>query len=87
MPLSPILRGGIHKTLSSGRSNRQSFSAPNSGGEGARSTARTSPSLSAEQIALARQLTGQEGKPVATTARLFGVHRAILYRALPAVAA
>jgi len=44
------------------------------------------PSLSAEQIAHARQLTEQEGKPVAEVARLFGVHRATLYRALAAVA-
>jgi DNA invertase Pin-like site-specific DNA recombinase len=44
------------------------------------------PSLSAEQIAHARQLTEQEGKPVAEVARLFGVHRATLYRALAAEA-
>jgi len=40
------------------------------------------PSLSAEQIAHARQLTEQEGKPVAEVARLLGVHRATLYRAM-----
>ncbi|HVE22975.1 MAG TPA: recombinase family protein [Acidocella sp.] len=40
------------------------------------------PSLSTKQIAHARQLTEQEGKPVAEVARLFGVHRATLYRAL-----
>ena len=40
------------------------------------------PSLSAEQIAHARQLIEQESKPVAEVARLFGVHRATLYRAL-----
>ncbi|KDM66231.1 transcriptional regulator, Fis family [Acidiphilium sp. JA12-A1] len=45
------------------------------------------PSLSVEQIAHARQLTEQEGKPVAEVARLLGVHRATLYRALAAVAA
>ncbi|MDE8345640.1 MAG: recombinase family protein [Acidocella sp.] len=44
------------------------------------------PSLSAEQIAHARQLTEQEGTPVTEVARLFGVHRATLYRALAAVA-
>lgn len=42
------------------------------------------PSLSAEQIAHARQLTVQEGKPVVEVARLFRVHRATLYRALAA---
>ncbi len=42
------------------------------------------PSLSAEQIAHARRLIEQDGKPVAETARLFGVHRATLYRALDA---
>ena len=44
------------------------------------------PSLSAEQIAHARQLIEQESKPVAEVARLFGVHRATLYRALAAEA-
>lgn len=41
-----------------------------------------SPSLSAEQIAHARQLIDQENKPVAEVARLLGVHRSTLYRAL-----
>jgi DNA invertase Pin-like site-specific DNA recombinase len=40
------------------------------------------PSLSAEQIAHARTLVEQGGKPVAEVAGLFGVHRATLYRAL-----
>ena len=40
------------------------------------------PSLSAEQIAHARQLIEGDGKPVAEVARLLGVHRATLYRAL-----
>jgi DNA invertase Pin-like site-specific DNA recombinase len=44
------------------------------------------PSLSAEQIAHARQLTEQDGKPVIEVARLLGVHRATLYRALTAEA-
>jgi DNA invertase Pin-like site-specific DNA recombinase len=39
-------------------------------------------SLSAEQIAHARQLIEMESKPVAEVARLLGVHRATLYRAL-----
>ena len=41
-----------------------------------------SPALSAEQIAHARQLIDRENKPVAEVARLLGVHRATLYRAL-----
>jgi DNA invertase Pin-like site-specific DNA recombinase len=41
-----------------------------------------SPALSAEQIAHARQLIDQENKPVAEVARLLGVHRSTLYRAL-----
>jgi DNA invertase Pin-like site-specific DNA recombinase len=41
-----------------------------------------SPSLSAEQIAYARQLIDQDNKPVVEIARLLGVHRATLYRAL-----
>ncbi len=40
------------------------------------------PSLSAEQIGHARQLIEGDGKPVAEVARLLGVHRATLYRAL-----
>jgi DNA invertase Pin-like site-specific DNA recombinase len=44
------------------------------------------PSLSAEQIAHARQLTEQDGKPAIEVARLLGVHRATLYRALTAEA-
>jgi DNA invertase Pin-like site-specific DNA recombinase len=40
------------------------------------------PSLAAEQIAHARQLIEGEGKPVVEVARLLGVHRATLYRAL-----
>lgn len=40
------------------------------------------PTLSAEQIAHARQLIEQSGKPVAEVARLLGVHRTTLYRAL-----
>jgi DNA invertase Pin-like site-specific DNA recombinase len=39
------------------------------------------PALSAEQIALARQLIEDDTKP-AEVARLLGVHRATLYRAL-----
>jgi len=46
-----------------------------------------SPSLSAEQIAHARQLIHDDKKPVAAVARLLGVHRATLYRALDTVAA
>lgn len=42
------------------------------------------PSLSAEQIAHARTLVEQDGKPVVEVAGLFGVHRATLYRALSA---
>jgi DNA invertase Pin-like site-specific DNA recombinase len=42
------------------------------------------PSLSADQIAHAKQLVEREGKPVSEVARLFGVHRATLYRALVA---
>ncbi|MHB2268159.1 helix-turn-helix domain-containing protein [Aliihoeflea sp. PC F10.4] len=41
-----------------------------------------SPALSAEQIAHARQLIHDDKKPVAEVARLLGVHRATLYRAL-----
>ena len=41
-----------------------------------------SPSLSAEQIAHARQLIEQDKKPVTEVARLLKVHRATLYRAL-----
>ncbi|UXT53281.1 recombinase family protein (plasmid) [Agrobacterium tumefaciens] len=40
------------------------------------------PSLTPEQIAHARHLIEQEGKPVSTVARLVGVHRSTLYRAL-----
>jgi DNA invertase Pin-like site-specific DNA recombinase len=40
------------------------------------------PSLGAEQIAHARQLIQQAGKPVAEVAKLLGVHRSTLYRAL-----
>ncbi|WP_217284117.1 helix-turn-helix domain-containing protein [Brucella pituitosa] len=46
-----------------------------------------SPSLSAEQIAHARQLIHDDKKPVAAVARLLGVHRATLYRALDTVTA
>lgn len=42
------------------------------------------PSLSVEQVAHARQLIEQGDKPVAEVARLLGVHRATLYRALGA---
>jgi DNA invertase Pin-like site-specific DNA recombinase len=42
------------------------------------------PSLAAEQIVHARQLIEGDGKPVAEVARLLGVHRATLYRALDA---
>jgi DNA invertase Pin-like site-specific DNA recombinase len=42
------------------------------------------PSLAAEQIVHARQLIEGDGKPVAEVARLLGVHRATLYRALGA---
>ena len=38
--------------------------------------------LSAEQIAHARQLITEDKKAVAEVARLLGVHRATLYRAL-----
>ena len=40
------------------------------------------PTLSAEQIAHARQLITEDKKAVAEVARLLGVHRATLYRAL-----
>lgn len=40
------------------------------------------PTLGTEQIAHARQLIEVDGKPVAEVARLLGVHRATLYRAL-----
>ena len=43
-----------------------------------------SPTLGTEQIAHASQLIETEGKPVAEVARLLGVHRATLYRALEA---
>jgi DNA invertase Pin-like site-specific DNA recombinase len=42
------------------------------------------PTLVTAQIAHARQLIEAEGKPVAEVARLLGVHRATLYRALEA---
>jgi DNA invertase Pin-like site-specific DNA recombinase len=45
-----------------------------------------SPTLSVEQIAHARQLIGQDKKPVAEVARLLGVHRATIYRALESTA-
>jgi len=38
--------------------------------------------LDAGRIVHARQLIEQDGKPVAEVARLLGVHRATLYRAL-----
>lgn len=41
-----------------------------------------SPALSAAQIENARKLIKDEEKPVAEVARLLGVHRATLYRAL-----
>lgn len=41
-----------------------------------------SPALSTEQIAHARHLIHEDKKPVAEVARLFGVHRATLYRAI-----
>lgn len=41
-------------------------------------------SLTPEQVAHARELIEREGKPVAAIARLLGVHRATLYRALAA---
>ena len=40
------------------------------------------PTLDAGRIVHARQLIEQDGKPVAEVARLLGVHRATLYRAL-----
>jgi DNA invertase Pin-like site-specific DNA recombinase len=40
------------------------------------------PSLGTEQIEHARQLIQQVGKPVAEVAKLLGVHRSTLYRAL-----
>lgn len=40
------------------------------------------PTLGTEQIARARQLIEGNGRPVAEVARLLGVHRATLYRAL-----
>ena len=46
-----------------------------------------SPTLSAEQIAHARQLIHDDKKPVAEVARLLKVHRATLYRALDGVPA
>lgn len=45
------------------------------------------PSLSAEQIAHAQQLIQQADKSVAEVARLLGVHRSTLYRALDSVPA
>ena len=44
-----------------------------------------SPALSADQLAHARQLIHEDGKPVAEVARLLGVHRATLYRAFPRI--
>lgn len=41
-----------------------------------------SPILSAEQIEHARQLINEEKKPITEVARLLGVHRATIYRAL-----
>ncbi|MDI6029309.1 recombinase family protein [Corticibacterium sp. UT-5YL-CI-8] len=41
-----------------------------------------SPALTPEQIAHARQLINEEKKPVTEVARLVGVHRATIYRAL-----
>ncbi|MGO8390548.1 recombinase family protein [Rhizobium ruizarguesonis] len=41
-------------------------------------------SLTPEQVGHARELIEREGKPVAAIARLLGVHRATLYRALAA---
>lgn len=41
-----------------------------------------SPALSAEQITHARQLINEEKKPITEVARLLGVHRATIYRAL-----
>ena len=40
------------------------------------------PTLDAEQISHARKLIEQDACPVAEVARLLGVHRATLYRAL-----
>jgi ActR/RegA family two-component response regulator len=40
------------------------------------------PALATDQIAHARQLIEADGKFVAEVARLLGVHRATLYRAL-----
>lgn len=40
------------------------------------------PALSAEQVAHAHQLVERDAKPVAEVAKLLGVHRATLYRAL-----
>jgi len=46
-----------------------------------------SPALSAEQITHARQLINEEKKPITEVARLLGVHRATLYRALDSASA
>jgi DNA invertase Pin-like site-specific DNA recombinase len=52
------------------------------GREGAARKFGPRPSLSPEQIAHARQLIDTEAKGVSEVARLLGVHRATLYRAL-----
>ena len=40
------------------------------------------PTLDTAQIVLARKLIDDDGRPVTEVARLLGVHRATLYRAL-----
>ena len=40
------------------------------------------PLLNPEQVAHARKLIEEEGRPVTEAARLLGVHRTTLYRAL-----
>ena len=40
------------------------------------------PTLDASQIVLARKLIDEDSRPVTEVARLLGVHRATLYRAL-----